>query len=463
MTDAAELARVFLAAWEKYLTALLSGAQEEQGPRPVLGAAAPLSRAASSPDCAPRERRFPDRRLAPRPLGAHLAGAMTLWSSSRTVLRRLKDVPPMSGPAGERLRGLAGEVDVLGSDNVAAALDLAIEGRAKSYLTGIEAYRRHPYRRDEHGPPVLWQEGTTRLLDYGGKRGGPTVLIVPSLINRFYVLDLLPELSFLRYLARRGLRPLAIDWGAPGKHERSFDLTDYIARRLETAFDIASSLAGAPIGIAGYCMGGLFALALALRRPHQIVCLALLATPWDFHAGSAQPARFFGLISDYLPLLCDEQGTLPVDVVQSLFFLLDPFTAERKFRRFAGLDPNSAEARAFVALEDWVNDGVPLAAAVARDCAGSWYRDNAPAHGQWKVGDEIVDPTRLHQPALVVLPSRDRIVPPSSAAPLARVLGGATVLRPRFGHVGMMSAAAAPAMLWSAIADWLRGQLNPND
>jgi polyhydroxyalkanoate synthase len=458
MTDAAELARVFLAAWEKYLTALVAGALEGQEPTQELRVVAPPSLATSSTDCAAGEQRSLDRRLAPRPLGAHLASAMTLWSSSRTVLRRLKDVP--SSPAGERLRGLAGEVDALGSDNVAAALDIAIEDRSRSYLTGLEAYRRHAYRRNDHAPPVLWQEGTTRLLDYGGDKDGPVILIVPSLINRFYVLDLLPELSFLRHLARRGMHPLVIDWGAPGEQERGFDLTDYIAGRLETAFDVASGLAGVPIGVAGYCMGGLFALALALRRPDQTACLALLATPWDFHAGSAQAARFFGLISDYLPLLCDEQGALPVDVVQSLFFLLDPFTAERKFRRFAGLDPNSAEARAFVALEDWVNDGVPLAGAVARECAGSWYRDNAPARSQWKVGGEIVDPQRLRRPALVVLPSRDRIVPPKSAEPLARVLGGATVLRPRLGHVGMMSAAAAPAVLWSPIADWLRARLN---
>jgi polyhydroxyalkanoate synthase len=385
---------------------------------------------------------------------------MVLWSSSRTVLPLLRDAALPSSGVVERLRGLAAEIDAAGPSSVAAALDLEITRRAKSYLAGLEAYRRHPYRRKDQVPPVLWREGTTRLLDYGGESAGPVLLVVPSLINRFYVLDLLPERSFLRHLAGRGLRPLVVDWGAPGKEECKFDLTDYVAGRLEGAFDAALRVAGAPIGVAGYCMGGLFALALALRRPDETACLAVLATPWDFHAERVPPARFFGLIADCLPLLCDDQGALPVEVVQSLFFMLDPFSAERKFTRFAALDPNGDEARAFVALEDWVNDGVPLVAGVARDCARSWYGDNEPARGLWQMGGETVDPKQLRSPTLVVVPSRDRIVPPSSAEPLAAALGGATVLRPPLGHVGMMSAARAPAMLWTAIADWLRAQMN---
>ena len=45
-------------------------------------------------------------------------------------------------------------------------------------------------------------------------------------------------------------------------------------------------------------------------------------------------------------------------------------------------------------------------------------------------------------PTLVVVPSRDRIVPPRSAEPLAAAIPGATVLRPPFGHIGMMASAA---------------------
>jgi poly[(R)-3-hydroxyalkanoate] polymerase subunit PhaC len=399
-----------------------------------------------------------DRRLVPRPLAAHLASAVMLWSSSRTVLPLLKDASLPSSAVVERLRGLAAEIDAVGPSRVAAALDIEITRRAKSYLAGLEAYRRHPYRRGDEAPPVLWREGTTRLLDYGGDTAGPVILVVPSLVNRFYVLDLLPERSFLRHLAGRGLRPLVVDWGAPGSEERDFDLTGYVAGRLESAFDAALELAGAPIGVAGYCMGGLFALGLALRRPDETACLAALATQWDFHAEPGQPLRFFGLIADCLPLLCDDQGALPVEVVQSFFFMLDPFSAERKFTRFAALDPNGDKARTFVALEDWVNDGVPLAAAVARDCARSWYGDNQPARGVWHIGGEAVDPQQLRSPALVVVPSRDRIVPPSSAEGLAATLRGATVLRPPLGHVGMMSTARA-AELWTVIADWLRARL----
>jgi polyhydroxyalkanoate synthase len=355
---------------------------------------------------------------------------------------------------------MADEIDAAGADSIATGFELEVTRRARSYFAGIDAYRRHPYRRAEEAAPVLWREGTTRLLDYGEDKAGPAVLVVPSLINRFYILDLLPERSFLRHLACRGLRPLVVDWGVPGELERGFDLNDYIGGRLERALDAALGLADGPIGIAGYCMGGLFALALALRRPERTRSLALLATPWDFHAAHGEAAQFFGLIADCLPLLCDENGSVPVDIVQTLFFMLDPLSAERKFTRFAALDPSGDEARAFVALEDWINDGVPLAARAARDCARSWYGANEPARGAWQISGRTVDPKQLQAPAIVVVPSRDRIVPPSSAQPLTTVLADATVLQPPLGHVGMMSAARAAEMLWDPIAEWLRARLD---
>jgi polyhydroxyalkanoate synthase subunit PhaC len=381
-----------------------------------------------------------------------------LWLSSRAALPVLKNVSLLSNAAGQQLRALVAEIEALGAESVFRALEIEIGRRAEDYLAGLAAYRRHPFRRHSASHRVVWRRGTTQLLDYGRDRVGPTILVIPSLINRYYVLDLLPERSFLRHLANSGLRTLVIDWGTPGSEERHFDLTGYIVERLEAAFAAAAAVAGGPIGIVGYCMGGLLALALALRRRSQVSCLSLLATPWDFHAQNGR-GRLLALFADCLALVQDTAGGVPVEVIQTLFFFLDPFSAERKFRRFAALEPESDEARRFVALEDWINDGVPLALEVARDCGRSWYSDNEPARGLWRVAGDPMRPQLLGRPALVVVPGRDRIVPPAAAEPLAAALGTATVLRPPLGHVGMMSAVRAPEMLWTPIAAWLRAQL----
>ena len=406
----------------------------------------------------------------PRPLPAHLASAMLLWLSSRAALTSLRSGSPfwsswgstlgstLASPPDERLRALAADIARLGPEAVAEALDRELGRRAAAFLAGLEAYRRHPFQRAAATAPVLWQRGAARLLDFGGgvAPDRPTVLLVPSLINRCYILDLLPERSFVRHLAAAGICPLVLDWGEPGESERGFALDDYITGVLAAALSAAIEAAGRPVALAGYCMGGLLALALALRRPADIACLALLATPWDFHAEQRGQAQLLGTLLEWLPLLIGGGDRVPVWLIQSLFVGLDPFLAERKFIRFAGLDPNSDPAKGFVALEDWINDGVPLARNVAVECARSWYRDNDPARGRWRVAGLPVRPEEIAAPALVVLPSRDRIVPPRSAEALAAAIPGAEVLRPPFGHIGLMASERAPAMVWQPIAAWLR-------
>jgi len=145
-------------------------------------------------------------------------------------------------------------------------------------------------------------------------------------------------------------------------------------------------------------------------------------------------------------------------MLQTLFAALDPLLALRKFSRFAELDDSDPRAREFVALEDWLNDGVPLALPVARDCLGGWYGENTPGRGIWRVAGEAILPDRISVPALVVLPAQDRIVPPATAVVLARVLPAAEALRPPLGHIGMMVAREAPAAVWHPLAQWLLRQ-----
>ncbi|MBT5193356.1 MAG: alpha/beta hydrolase [Rhodospirillaceae bacterium] len=327
------------------------------------------------------------------------------------------------------------------------------QSRIGAMLAGVQAYQdaKRPHRRYCPGQ-VIWQEGGTRLLDYGG--GGRPVLFVPSLVNGARVLDLTPDRGLLSWLRGEGFRPFLMDWGAPGDEERLFSLDDYICSRLSAALDVVLRQDQRPPALAGYCMGGNLALSLALRRRKDISGLALLATPWDFHAGAGH-RQIMETMAPGLESLLQAFGVLPVDVLQALFAALDPGLAQRKFRHFATLDPESPEAAHFVALEDWVNDGVPLAAEVARVCLLGWYGDANPSDGGWMVDGEKVDPAKLDLPVLLAIPENDRIVPVASAQALADAIPGAEVIRPAAGHIGMVVGRRGMDGMWRPLSQWL--------
>ncbi len=293
------------------------------------------------------------------------------------------------------------------------------------------------------------------MLDYGppgGGNPGPVVLFVPSLVNRWTVLDLMPEHSMLRWLAARGAHPMLLDWGEP---EPMFTLTDHIAGRLVRAMEAAAKSGGREIVLAGYCMGGTFATAAAALRPDLVSGLALLAAPWDFHAGDVGRLHKLTAARAMLEPLLRDVATVPVDWLQALFALDDPLAVAEKFRQFSRLDPDSAAAHLFVALEDWLNDGVPLSGTTARECLRDWYQHNLPGRGEWRVAGLTIDPASIQVPAFVAAPRRDRIVPPESALALARLLPRVRLVEPEAGHVGMTAGRGATRVLWEPLREWL--------
>jgi pimeloyl-ACP methyl ester carboxylesterase len=413
----------------------------------------------------------PLRRRGPRPLPLHLGLAGMRALAATTSLGLPAPTSPGAPPwpsawpnwnaawpisrAGqaERARILAALADAgQAPEALARAVSQRLLRADRALVAGVAAYRRHPFARVAPDPPAIWAEGGSRLLDFGGE--GPAVLFVPSLVNRAYVLDLVPERSLMRWLPGQGFRTLLLDWGWPGEAERGFTLTDYVAGRLERAMAAAPG----PVVLAGYCMGGLLALAAALRRPDRVRALALLATPWDFHAGpdGARRARTAAALVPGLEAMMEPTGALPVDAIQSLFAMLDPFGVAQKFRAFARLDPGSERARLFVALEDWLNDGIPLPAPVARHCMAGWYGRNEPGRLAWRIAGQVIDPAGWAGPAFVAMPERDRIVPPASAAAAAARMRAGTIHIAAGGHIGMVAGAGAEAALWQPLAAWLR-------
>ncbi len=408
-------------------------------------------------------------RLGPRPLPLHLGTALMTWASSESAWKLLKPGSQNSSPAREPPESLAAllpEIGALearsGAGQFEQALQREIRRRMERLADGVLAYQRNDVHRTLVDPPAVWREGNTRLLDFGAtnrgarKRGARAVLVVPSLINRWEVLDLTEEKSLLRAMAAAGLRPYLVDWGTPNDEERGFDTTAYVAR-LERALGYVAKRARRAPAVLGYCMGGTLTVALAARKPRRVAGLALMAAPWDFHADRTGHA-FLLSTGPLLAQLADRVGELPVDILQTLFWSLDPWLSVKKFGRFLGMDPQGEHAKEFVLLEDWLNGGAPLAGPTARECLVDWYGDNTPGSNKWVVGGRRIVPAKIKVPSLVMIPSGDRIVPPLSAAALADPKSGLKNARRidlPLGHIGMVVSGRARELCWSPLIEWI--------
>ena len=315
--------------------------------------------------------------------------------------------------------------------------------RLAAVLAGVRAYQTHPYRREVAAPPVVAEIGAVRLLDYGGT--GRPVVFVPSLINPPTVLDLAADNSLLRWLAGAGVRPMLVDWGPVGSEERLLDIDGYVAARL---LPLLAAI-GEPVAVVGYCLGGTMALAAAMQ--HSVTRLALIATPWRFSRYGSDQQRAVASWWQGIEPMTKSLGAIPMDMVQPLFWGLDPKAASQKFAAFGRMDPDSAGARAFVALEDWANDGPPLALPAAQQCFGDFFERDLPGSGRWVVNGTPVVPSAIRVPIANFISTRDRIVPAAAAPEAGRAVQIAA------GHVGMVVGSRAKVLLWEPLREFLLG------
>lgn len=409
-------------------------------------------------------------RTGPRPLPLHMALEGWILSSSfaglmpsNGALAPSKQSPPEKHPAHLVAAAAAGlSPDLLTGPWQAHldpvrfldALTRQSSERMGNFVAGVRAYQSHPHRRALAPLPQVWKRGAATLRH--AKGDGPAVLYVPSLINRAYILDLAADRSLMRASAQQGLDAYLLDWGDPTAAEFAFTVTDYMEGVLIPAMEEIAARTGGPLRLAGYCMGGTLTTAAAVLRPDLVSRMALLAAPWDFHTDSEAARALMRAMAVPLAVMLDAEGSASVDLIQALFASLDPTLTGRKFRSFASLDQTSEEARRFIELEDWLNEGVPLAGPVMKEVFDGWYGRNDPAARAWEVSDTVIDPARVKAPTLALIPAQDRIVPPDSARALASAIPGALVRDVPFGHIGMVAGGSAPKRVYGPLIEWLR-------
>ncbi len=329
--------------------------------------------------------------------------------------------------------------------------------RSTGFLQGLQAYFASEYERPEKQYKTIWKQGSAQLYDLAPKAtDAVAVLCVPSLINKSTILDLYPEVSFVEFLKSRGFRPLILDWGSPNKEECDFAMADYISFYALDALRALREQHGGPIVILGYCMGGIFTTAMAQLAKREVDGMVLLATPWDFSSKDTPVVLLNPGTQAMLRNWIMTQYPVQPVVTQTVFHLIDPWRVQEKFSRYPTL--SAAEKTHFLAVEQWVNDGVPLANKVAEECFVDWPHGNILARHQWKIGRSWIEPELITCPTLAVVPTKDSIVPKGCALPLTKLIKRCEVITPDCGHVSMVVGKHARKLMWEPVAEWIEGK-----
>lgn len=335
-----------------------------------------------------------------------------------------------------------------------------ILNRQTGFMTGWQHYVSfQPEDMSHRDRDIFWEEGTT-LCRYSKQAKGVPVLLIPSLINKSYIMDLRAQHSFFQSLLDADLSPYLIEWGEPGDEEKNFDIADYIIKRIiPLAQKIKKETGYYPIGL-GYCMGGLL-LAGALAQKDLLFSGAVfIASPWDFHTDQDATTQKANMFFKTIEPIMKARGHLDVDLIQAFFTTLNPMQAARKFIKFNAEIEDKEKASAFVAIEDWIQNGVPLSEKIASECFISFYAQNATHKGNWKCGDALVDPSKFNLPSLVVTAGRDTLVPPQSSESLLKALKDPAHILCDTGHIGLMGSKRQTNKVWPQIFDWIKSLEN---
>lgn len=312
---------------------------------------------------------------------------------------------------------------------------------ARAALDGLARYERVERPQPQPPRPAVARAGPATLRDHGGD-GAPLVL-VPSLINPPYILDLDPDVSLASALAQAGRRVLLLDWGdARGRSGLS------VAGHVEELLIPLLGDVGEPAALVGYCLGGTMAMAAGARVWAERVIT--LAAPWHFDRYPPEAREALATLWSHSRDAAEALGAMPMEVLQAAFWSLDPERTVAKFAAFSELPPDSARARRFVALEDWANRGEPLPCPAARELIEDFFGADLPGSGRWSVGGRPVD-QHLSIPSLHCTARRDRITPAATAPE------GETVQIPA-GHVGMI-VGSAREQLHRTLAGFLQRRL----
>ena len=271
---------------------------------------------------------------------------------------------------------------------------------------------------------VVWRNDLIELIRYAPQTKAvhpEPLLIVPSWIMKYYILDLSPHNSLVRYLVHQGHTVYMLSWRNPDAADRDLSMDDYLRLGVFDALRAIGSLHGRkqPVHAMGYCLGGTLLAIAAAALGRQGGCdaahdtpplrsLTLLAAQTDFSEQGE-----LGLFIDesqvgYLDEITRGQGYLAGSQMAGSFQFLHSrdLVWSRRMREYL-----MGEREALTDLTAWNADTTRLPARMHHEYLTALYLHNALATSNYRVQDRPVSLADIRLPIFLVGTERDHISP----------------------------------------------------